>query len=150
MDLKQLQAMGAFVPRTLFKCDIAVRYRPLKPTEEWADPGEPERQEEIVEETITTWVRKKSSADSIEIFQADERERPLVAVYRCICNADGSPLFESLDQVHQLEDWLILPLIIEVNKVNHFAAKKSVPKTSSGVSSRSPSAAGRLRNGKKR
>ena len=42
MDLKQLQAMGAFVPQKLHKREIEVTRPVPLPAEEWADPDIPE------------------------------------------------------------------------------------------------------------
>lgn len=150
MDIKQLQAMGAIVSRTLHKKEVKIRYRPLLPESEWTDPKEPEPQPEYVDETLTTWIRKKSSADFIEMLQADDRDKALIAVYRCVCHEDGTQVFESLAQVSQVEEWLIVPLIMAVNEVNGFGLKNSTPRASSGAKSRSLSAAVPSQNGKTR
>lgn len=141
MDLKQLQVMGALVPRTLFKKDIPIRRPVLKPADEWANADEPEESGEIADDTVTAWIRKRSSADFLEMVQAPDRDKAHIAVMRCVCHADGSEVFESLEQCKQLKEWLFIPLMVAVNEVNGFGLKNSHPKTSSGMSSRSSSGA---------
>jgi hypothetical protein len=141
MDLKQLQAMGALVPRTLFKKEIPFRRPVLKPTEEWSNAGEPEESGEFVDDTVTAWIRKRSSADFLEMIQAPDRDKAHIAVLRCVCLEDGAEVFESLAQAKQLKEWLFLPLMMAVNQVNEFGLKNSHPRTSSGTSSRSSSGA---------
>ena len=148
MDLKQLQAMGAIVPRTLFKREIEIKRPVLKPAAEWADPELPEETGEFVEETITAHIRKRASADFLEMINADDRDKAFVAILRCVCDDRGAELFESLDQAKQLQEWLFIPLAMAVNEVNKFGLKNSQPRTSSGAKSRSLSAEGRSRNGK--
>lgn len=141
MDLKQLQAMGALVTRSLFKKEVPVRRPVLKPAEEWADPNEPELTDEFVDDSVTVWIRKRSSADFLEMVQAADRDKAHVAILRCVCNPDGSEVFESLAQAKQLREWLFIPLMVAVNEVNGYGLKNSPPKTSSGTNSRSSSGA---------
>lgn len=141
MDLKQLQALGAIVSRTLFKKEIKVRRPILKPAEEWADASEPEESGEIVDDTLTTWIRKRSSADFLEMIQAPDRDKAHIAVLRCVCLEDGAEVFESLGQCKQLKEWIFLPLMYAINEVNSFGLKNSRPKTKSGMNSPSSSAA---------
>lgn len=149
MDLKQLQAMGAIVPRTLFKKDIPIKRPVLKPVAEWADPDQPEQTGEVVSDTVTAWVRKRSSADFMEMINAPDRDKMHIAVLRCICHEDGTEVFESLEQAKQLQEWMFVPLMTAVNEVNQYGLKNSQPRTNSGASLRSASAAGRSRNGKR-
>lgn len=150
MDLKQLQAMGAIVPRTFYEKTIPIRRPVLKPVEEWAEADAPEKTDKFVDDTITVHIRKRSSADFLEMVTAPDRDKAHIAVLRCVCKPDGAEVFESLEQTKQLEEWLFIPLMLAVNEVNKFGLKNSQPRTSSGANSRSPSAAGRSRNGKKR
>lgn len=150
MDLKQLQAMGAIIPRTLFKREVPIKRPELKPANEWADPTVPEKTGEWLDDTVTVYIRKKSSADFMEMVAAPDREKAHIAVLRCVCDEKGCEVFESLDQAKQLEEWLFIPLVMVVNEVNQFGLKNSQPRTSSGAKSRSASAEGRSRNGKLR
>lgn len=143
MDLKQLQAMGAINSRALVKKDIAIK-RPVPiPQADWSDPEVAEYPDDpkIVEETVQVHIRKRSSADFIEMMNADDRDKPFVAILRCVCHPDGSQVFESLDQLMGLKEWIWIPLMMAVNEVNEFGLKNSQPRTSSGAKSRSPSAA---------
>lgn len=141
MDINQLQALGALVTRSVFPKEIKVRRPVLKPVEEWADPGEPEGTGEFVEDTLTAHVRKRSSADFLEMVQAPDRDKAHIAVLRCVCREDGTEVFQSLEQAKQLQEWLFIPLMLAVNEVNQFGLKNSQPRTSSGTSSPSSSAA---------
>jgi len=148
MDIKQLQQMGAFVPQTLYKREIAFKYRPLLPKEEWASPESPEYGE-LVDETATVHIRKRNSADFLDIVYASDQDKPFLAILKCVCKEDGSPVFESLDQVKSLQEWLLVPLLDAVNAVNH-TAPKGTPRATSGASLPSPSADGQSQNGSKR
>jgi hypothetical protein len=150
MDLKQLQAMGAIIPRTLFKKEVPVKRPELKPASEWAEKDVPEKTGKWIDDTITVHIRKKSSADFMEMIAAPDREKAHIAVLRCVCDEKGAEVFESLEQAKQLEEWLFIPLVMAVNEVNQFGLKNSQPRTSSGAKSRSPSAEGQSRNGKSR
>lgn len=141
MDLKQLTSLGAIVPRTLFKKEVALKRPTLKPAEEWADPNEPEFSGEIVDDTMTVWVRKRSSADFLEMMRAPDNDKAHIAILRCICDQEGNEVFESLAQCKQLREWMFLPLMLVVNEVNEFGLKNSAPKTKSGANSPSSSAA---------
>lgn len=148
--LPQLRAMGAIVSTKLFKRDIPIRRPELKPAEEWADSEVPERTGDFVDDKITVFIRKGSSADAIEIANASERERPFVAIFRSICDDKGAAVFPDLETAMRLETWLAAPLFNAINEVQGVPSKNSQPRTSSGVSSRSPSAAGRSKSGKTR
>lgn len=141
MDLKQLQAMGALVSRTLVKKDIPINRPAQKPAEEWADPEQPELTGEIVTDSVTAWIRKRSSADFMEMVSAPDRDKMHVAVLRCVCHEDGTEVFESLQQAKQLQEWLFVPLMSAVKDVNDYGLKNSQPRTSFGTSSPSSSAA---------
>jgi hypothetical protein len=151
MDLQQLQRMGAFVPKKLFKRDVEIKRPLLKPQEEWADPEVPERTGEWEDATITVYIRRGSSADALEIANAAQRERPFVAVYRSICDEHGKPLFPSLEDAMQLDVWLAFPLFKEITAVTQIGEpKNSQPRMSSGARSHSPSAAARSKSGNTR
>ena len=150
MDLLKLQALGAFVPAAIFKRDISIKYRPLKPAETWADPDVPEREVDFVTESMTAHIRKRRSADFLEMVGAPNQDAPFLTVLRCVVHENGAPVFESLEQVKNLHEWILIPLATAVKEVNTDDAKKSQPRMSSGAASRSPSAAGASRNGKSR
>lgn len=155
MDLKQLQAMGGINARSLVKREIPIMRPPMKPEAEWEDPSVPESddlapKEQWAKSTLEVHVRKRSAADFYELLSSDDRNKPLIVILRCICNSDGTPVFESLEQVDQLKEWLWMPLAVVANEVNKLDPKNSRPRMSSGAKSRSPSVAVPLRNGKKR
>lgn len=95
MDLKQLQALGAFVPTKPIKRTITVQIPRKTDESTWADPEIPEYGEETDERSIDVYIRKGSSADAIEMANAVARSQPFVAIYRGVCHEDGSPVFES-------------------------------------------------------
>lgn len=146
MDLKQLQAMGAIEHRPLVPKKIPVKYPVPNDPATWADPEVAEYPDtpEFKDGIFDTHIRKRSSADFIELTSAPNREKPFVAIFRCVCNPDGSQLFETMDQVLGLKEWLWIPLMTAVNEVNQFGPKNSRPRTNSGMNSPSSSAA-RLR-----
>lgn len=150
MDIKKLQAMGAFTPTALFKRELTIRYQPLKPADTWTDPDVPEHEDKAVEEMVTTFIRKRSTSDFIAITTGPEADRPLMSILLCVCHEDGSRVFDDLEQVRRLQPWFSIPLLSAVNEVNTYSAKKSTPRGSSGSGSRSPSAAGASRSGRKR
>jgi len=150
MDLNKLQAMGALVPTTLFKREIEVTFHPLKPESEWESPDVPERQAALVTETMTVFIRKRNSADMLDVSFADGADRSLLSILRCVVQTDGKPVFEDIEQVRRLEPWLSIPLMRAVTEVNQYDAKKSAPRTSSGARLPSRSAAGASRSGSKR
>lgn len=141
MDLKQLQAMGAFIPQGVVEKEITYKRPLLKPRSEWADKKTPEFVEgQMVEEKTIIFVKRGTSADNIEIIRAPDHEKPFIAVYRCVVNEDGTPLFESLDQTRTLEFWLLMPMFDAVNEVAGGREKKtSGRRTGSGATSRSRS-----------
>lgn len=154
MDIKQLSALGGFSPRGLIKKEVELKRPPLKPKDQWDDPDRPESDESAAkdqwtDDTLTVYVRKRSSADSFEVLGAESRNRPFVMIYRCICDAQGKPVFESQEQVEELKEWLWMPLALAVSEVNQLLPKKLQPRTNSGAKSRLPSAADPSRNGKK-
>ncbi len=131
MDIKQLQAMGALVSRVLTKVEVKVKR-----------PSDPENADsERIDDTVDVWIRKRSSADFLEMVNAPDRDKAHIAILRCICHEDGSEVFESLDQAKQLAEWLFIPLMLAVNEVNSFGLKNSQPRTNSGAKSASSSAA---------
>ena len=148
MDFKQMQAMGGIVSQALVPKDIRFTYHPRKPEAEWADPQIPEHEEQAVTETGRIFVRKRSSRDFLDIVKAPEAEQPFLALFRCVCNEDGTPLFPSVEDAGQLAEWLMVPMIAAVNEVNSFVPKPSPLRTSSGTTSPSPSAAGVSRSGR--
>jgi hypothetical protein len=149
MDLKQLQTLGAFVPTKLIRREIEISRPILKPESEWAIPGIHEFTDEVVRESMTVFLRKRASADFMEMIATEDREKASVSILRCVCNEDGTQVFESVEQVSRLEDWIFLPLIAVVMEVNKYGPKQSPSRKSSGANSRSASAVARSRNGKR-
>lgn len=141
MDYQKLQALGAVVPKTIFKRTIEVTYRPMKPEEEWEEKGNPEFQDEEVTETWPVFIRLPSAADAVEIATTSDRDRPFVGIYRCWVNEDGTEFLPSLESATQIRPWLALPLWDAINSLGPVARKKSKPKKSGGVKSPSASAA---------
>ena len=141
MDFAKLQAMGAIVPKTLFKRDIKLTFKPQKPEEEWTEPHNPEFADEEVTETWQVFIRLPSAADAIEIATASDRDRPFVGIYRCWCNEDGTEFLPSLEMATSIRPWLALPLWDAINSLSPTRAKKSKPKKSGGATSPSASAA---------
>jgi hypothetical protein len=150
MDLKQLQAMGAIVPRTLLKREVTFKRPELKPVAEWANPEEPEFTGEWLDGSMTVFIRRGSSADALEIANASPRERPFVAVFRSICDESGTPMFPTLEDAMQLANWLAFPLFNAITEAAGGGPKNSRPGTSSGANSRSGSVGGRSQSGRKR
>lgn len=153
MDLQQLQAMGAIATRALVPKTIMIQYPKPLPQEQWADPAVPEYADvpEMVDETLDVHIKKRSSMDAAEAMRAPERERVFILILRCVCKPDGSQVFDTLDQVVSLKEWIWIPLAAAITEVHKGGeAKNSQPRTSSGASSRSPSAGGRSRSGKRR
>lgn len=149
MDLKQLHAMGAMVPKTLFKRELEINRPELVPEDQWADPKVAEFTGEWVKDSITVHIRKRNSSDFLQIVQAENADKAHTAVWCSVCTEDGSPVFETIEQVRDLQEWLFAPLLLAVNEVNEVGPKNSQPRTSFGAKSRSPSAEGQSRNGSK-
>lgn len=140
MKLQDLQAIGAIVPTKMVKREVAFKRPILKPASEWADKDEPEFTGETVDDTVTVNIRRGSSADGIEILQAEARDQPFIAIHRCICDDDGKPVFPTLEKAQSLALWLALPLFKAITDEGTRGPKVSRRRTSSGAKSRSPSA----------
>lgn len=147
MDITQLHALGAIVPRKLIKRTITIKRPELTPADTWEDPEVPEFGDTIVEDTMDVHLRKISSADSIEVLRADERDRPFVAIARGVHTADGAPLFESVEQAMQLQLWIAMPLFEAIWEVAGMSPKGL--KTSSGTNSQASSEDEASQNGSK-
>lgn len=145
----QMQTWGAFMPSTIKRKTITIRRPVAKPEADWADPDTPEFTEDKVEEAWDIFVRRGTSADGLEIMRAGERERPFLAVYRCVCNEDGSPFFESLGQAEQAALWLIMPMFQAVADEVIPGKKQQARATSGGATSRSRSGAKRSKSSKR-
>jgi len=132
MDLQDLHAMGAFVPRKPILKTIEVTKPVTLPYEQWADPSVPEFTGEVETVSIDVHFRRLSFADQLAASKAPEGERELAMLQRMVANADGSPVFESVDQVMMLDDWLVVPLM---KAAGDLLAKMrdSKPATSSGL-----------------
>jgi len=140
MDLKDLQACGAFVRPKLVKRDVKIKRPVLKPESEWADKDTPEITGDVVDDVVTVYIKRGSSADGFEVMTADRRDQPFIAIQRCICDEHGNPLFPTLEMASSLQLWLALPLFDAITKEGSSAPKASRRRTSSGAISHSPSA----------
>lgn len=137
--------MGLVSSSPLVRREVTIRYRPLLPKSQWADPDVEERQEDEVEAKLEFWLRKMSAADEIMISEASREGRdPLyTAIHRCVFNDKGTRVFPSEDDAIGLDLSMFAPLVAAINEVNGSrmgAAKKSRPRTRSGANSPSPSA----------
>lgn len=147
MDLQQLQAMGAIAPSRIVKKEVSFKRPEMKPESEWADPAEPEFTGNTFDESMTVYIRRGSSADGLEILQAEDRDRPFIAIHRCIVHPDGKPVFPTLDEASRLKLWLAVPLFHAIAEEGNHGPKASRRGTSSGATSRSPSAEEASANG---
>lgn len=142
MDLEQLKNMGLVQANPLVKREIKVRYRPLLPQSEWADPAVEERAAEEVEGVVTVWLRKMTAADQMAVATAAQAGRDAISllIHLSVFKEDGSRVFPTEADAAGLDPVMFMPLLVEINKLNEGISKKSRPRTSSGASSRSPSA----------
>lgn len=150
MDLKQFEALGAFKDRSLVVRTITVTRNPKLPEDQWAEPEVPEYAEEETSDTFDVFVKRRSSADSIELSRVDSRLLVHYEVFRCIVDEKGEQVFPTIDHVLAMEEWLLLPLFNAVAGVNRTGPKHLPPRTKLGASSPSVSGGGRSRSGKKR
>jgi hypothetical protein len=132
MDLQELAGMGLVSANELVRREVKVRYFPLKPKENWADPEVEEREAQAVDGSVTVFLRRLRAADTIAVLQtADSEERMYLTIQRTVCNADGSRLFPRLEDTYGIEPSLFHGLITEINSLNRAdRKKKSRPKTS--------------------
>lgn len=137
MDFNQLQKLGGFVSPDIVKRTITFT-RPRLPEEGDGDP---------VTETADLHFRKRTSRDFLDISRSEESERPFLALFRCVCNADGTPFFPSAESAAQLAEWMLGPMLNAVNEVNAFAPKRGAARTTSGTTSPRRSEGGRSRSG---
>jgi len=133
MDISELQAMGAFVSKKPVKRTIEVTKPVLVPAEQWLDPSEPEFTGETETVDMDVHFRLLSFADQLAASKADDGDRELVMLQRMIATPDGAPVFESLDQVRSLDNWLVLPLMQAAGELLG-KNQNSKPATSSGSS----------------
>lgn len=144
MDYAKLQLAGAIVPRSVFKREIEVTYHPPKPESDWAEPGNPEFEDDPVTEKWPVFLRLPSAADALEIAGASDRDRPFVGIYRCWVKEDGTEFLPSLEDATSIRPWLALPLWNAISAMNPAnKRKKSRPTKNGGASSPSSSAAAR-------
>jgi hypothetical protein len=150
MDIEQLRSMGLVHSNPLLRREINVRYRPLIPREQWADPKVEERQEEAVDGTVTVWLRKLTAADQVAIAAAMGAKRDYVytLLHRSVYNEKGLRVFETEEIAAEVDLAMFAGLIDEINKINETAPKKAQPRKSYGASLRSASADDPLPNGK--
>lgn len=125
MSLKDLQALGAFVPTKPFKRTIEFDKPILAPEEEWDSPDVPKFTGETERVSIDVYFKRMSSADEVAIAQAPADLQPFVMVFRLVRNEDGSPMFESVDQVAQLASWVLAPIVSEIEKIEGSRPKKT-------------------------
>lgn len=124
MSLKDLQALGAFVPTKPFKRTIEFDKPILAPEEEWDSPDIPKFTGETERVSIDVYFKRMSSADEVAIAQAPADLQPFVMVFRLVRNEDGSPLFESVDQVASMASWVLAPIVSEIEKIEGSRPKK--------------------------
>jgi hypothetical protein len=139
MDFQKLQALGGIVSSALVPKEIKFT-RPRTPEE---GEGEP------ITESATIHVRKRTSRDFLDIVKVPESERPFLAIFRCVCAEDGTPLLPSVDDASRLAEWMLMPILNAVNEVNSFDPKGFPPRTTSGSNSPSLSAVAASRSGKR-
>src|SRR5690606_8878595 len=109
------------------------------PFEKWADPKTPEFTGEEEEASIDVWVKRMSSADEIAILKAPEEERFAVKILRQARKQDGTPVFESIEQVQSLQGWMFWPLFQALKEASGEAPKENLETTTpSGSKSPSP------------
>ena len=150
MSLKDLQALGAFVPTKPFKRSIECDKPVLAPEGEWESPDVPEFTGETERVSIDVYFKRMSSADEVAIAQAPADLQPFVMVFRLVRNEDGSPLFESVDQAASMASWVLAPIVSEIEKIAGSRPKKpSTRPTHSGSKSRSGSAGEAPKSGRK-
>ena len=131
MQLSELKAMGAFVPVAPVKKTFEVE-RPVLD-----DDGNPTG--ETVKSSMDAFIRKGSAADAIKMANAGDDDQVFVAIFNAVCNEDGSPLFESVDQAKTLATWLAYPLMNAITEVNQ-GPKASRRKTNGASKQASPTA----------
>jgi len=124
VSLKDLQALGAFVPTKPFKRTIEFDKPILAPEEEWDSPDVPKFTGETERVSIDVYFKRMSSADEVAIAQAPADLQPFVMVFRLVRNEDGSPLFESVDQVASMASWVLAPIVSEIEKIEGTRPKK--------------------------
>lgn len=150
MSLKDLQALGAFVPTKPFKRSVECDKPVLAPEGEWESPDVPEFTGETERVSIDVYFKRMSSADEVAIAQAPADLQPFVMVFRLVRNEDGSPLFESVGQAASMASWVLAPIISEIETITGSRPKKPLTRpTHSGSKSRSGSAAEARKSGRK-
>lgn len=137
---EQFKAIGAFVSSTLIERTVKFKRPVQRPQEEWEHQEIPEYTGDVVDESVQVWIRRGSAADALEMMQAENRERPFVAIFRAICNKDGSPVFDSLEKAESLQLWLALPLFEAITEVAGKGPKASRRRTNGGSKPASPTA----------
>lgn len=151
MDLDQLKSMGLVSANPLVKKEITIRYRPLLPKNQWADPNVEERQEEEVEGKVTFWLRKLTASDQLAIARAvnEGRDHIPMLLHRCVLKEDGSRVFPTEQDAVGVDPVMFVELFKAINEINDGIGKKSQPRTSSGANSVSPSAEEASPNGER-
>jgi hypothetical protein len=142
MDLQELTGMGLVSPNELVRREVKVRYFPLKPKDQWADPEVEEREEAAVDGSVTVYLRRLRAADTIAVLQAtDHEERMYLTIQRTVCTPDGKRVFHTLEDAYGIQPSLFHGLITEINALNRGNGKKKKPARTSGANSRSASEA---------
>lgn len=132
--------MGLVAPNELVRREVKVRYFPLKPKDQWADPEVAEREEKAVDGIVTVYLRRLRAADTIAVLQtSDAEERMYLTIQRTVCNPDGTRLFPRVEDTYGIEPSLFHGLITEINALNRADGKKKTRARTSGASSRLPS-----------
>lgn len=150
MDLLQLRQMGLVTSNPLIKKTITIKYHELKPEDTWESPTVPEREEAETDGEVTFWLRKFTAADRITLNGTKSFEdRAYLAIQRSVYTEDGTPVFPEVEDAEGLDLVMFGSLLVAINELNDYSEKKSQPRTNGGAKSRSPSAVGRSKNGRK-
>ena len=64
----------------------------------------------------TLYVRELTLGDILDMRAADESTQPLLMIQRSLCNADGSPRFQTTDGVRQLPVRLFSALVAHIEQ----------------------------------
>lgn len=114
MDLKQLKARGAFVPKAPIPCEV-----------EWTH-ADPETGEEVTDK-FTVYVKKQSFGSIERLFMGeDDRSKSAAFIAQCIRLGDGGKDEMTYEDAFQLDAGLAAALVKAINEVN--STGKAEPK----------------------
>lgn len=149
MNLEQLRAAGVIAANPLTRRTIKLRYRPLKPREQWADPAVEEREDFFQHGTAEYWLKKASAADMLLVMNAPGREvdKNYMLIHRCVFHENGDRVFPTVEDTLSLDLVMFADLLLKLKEINGDFPKASPPKTKPGTTSPSPSAENPLNSG---